>query len=52
MQPTSAALANGARPTIFSAAMLGQLDAVKALVAANPGIQRTKGPRGRRLSST
>ena len=37
-------LANRARPTIFSAAMLGQLDAVKALVAANPGIQRTKGP--------
>jgi hypothetical protein len=37
-------LTNGARPTIFSAAMLGQLAAVKALVAAAPGIQRTKGP--------
>ena len=37
-------LANGARPTIFSAAMLGQLDVVKALIAASPGIQRTKGP--------
>jgi hypothetical protein len=37
-------LANGARPTIFSAAMLGQLAAVKALVSAMPGIQRTKGP--------
>lgn len=37
-------IANGARPTILSAAMLGQLDAVKALVAAAPGIQRTKGP--------
>src|SRR5689334_23218476 len=31
-------LANGARPTIFSAAMLGQLDAVKAFVSAMPGI--------------
>jgi hypothetical protein len=37
-------LANGARPTIFSAAMLGQLDVVKALVAASPGVQRVKGP--------
>jgi len=37
-------IANGARPTIFSAAMLGQLDAVKAFIAAAPGIQRTKGP--------
>ena len=37
-------LANGARPTIFSAAMLGQLDVVKAFVAAAPGVQRTKGP--------
>jgi hypothetical protein len=39
-------LANGARPTIFSAAMLGQLDIVKAFVAAIPGIQRTLGPHG------
>ena len=39
-------LANGARPTIFSAAMLGQLDVVKAFVAAIPGIQRTLGPHG------
>jgi hypothetical protein len=39
-------LANGARPSIFSAAMLGQLEAVKALVAATPGIQRTRGPHG------
>ena len=37
-------IANGARPSIFSAAMLGQLDVVKAFVAASPGIQRTKGP--------
>jgi len=39
-------LANGARPTMFSAAMLGQLETVKAFVAASPGIQRTKGPHG------
>lgn len=39
-------LANGAHPTIFSAAMLGQLDAVKAFIAASPGIQRTRGPHG------
>jgi hypothetical protein len=37
-------LANGAHPTIFSAAMLGQLDIVKAFIAASPGIQRTRGP--------
>ncbi len=39
-------LANGAQPTMFSAAMLGQLDVVKAFVAASPGIQRTLGPHG------
>jgi hypothetical protein len=39
-------LANGARPTIFSAAMLGQLDVVKAFVAASPGIEATPGPHG------
>jgi hypothetical protein len=39
-------LANGARPTIFSAAMMGQLDVVKAFVAARPGVQRTLGPPG------
>ena len=37
-------LANGAHPTIFSAAMLGQLDVVKTFIAAAPGIQRTRGP--------
>lgn len=37
-------LSNGAHPTIFSAAMLGQLDAVKGFIAARPGIQRTHGP--------
>lgn len=39
-------LAHGARPTLFSAAMLGQLEVVRALVAASPGIQRTPGPHG------
>jgi hypothetical protein len=39
-------LAHGARPSIFSAAMLGQLDVVKALVSARPGVQRTYGPHG------
>jgi len=39
-------LSKGARPSIFSAAMLGQLDVIKAFVTAQPGIQRTKGPHG------
>jgi hypothetical protein len=39
-------LAHGARMSIFASAMLGQLDVVKALVAAHPGIQRTHGPHG------
>jgi hypothetical protein len=39
-------LAHGARPTIFSAAMMGQLDVVRAFVEAHPGIQRTAGPHG------
>jgi hypothetical protein len=37
-------IANGARPSLFSATMLGQLDVVKAFVAAQPGIQRIPGP--------
>jgi hypothetical protein len=37
-------IASGARPSIFSAAMLGQLDVVRAFVASSPGIQRTLGP--------
>jgi len=37
-------ISRGARPTIFSAAMLGQLDVVKAFVAAAPGCQRILGP--------
>jgi hypothetical protein len=44
-------LSHGARPTIFSAAMMGQLDTVKAFVAARPGIQKTLGPHGITLMS-
>jgi hypothetical protein len=44
-------LAAGARPSIFSAAMLGQLEVVKAFVAASPGIQKTRGPHGLTLLS-
>lgn len=44
-------LMNGARPTVFSAAMMGQLDVVKAFVAARPGIQRMHGPHGLTLMS-
>ena len=39
-------LTNGAHPTIFSAAMLGQLEVVKAFILAQPGIQKTRGPHG------
>jgi hypothetical protein len=41
-----ALLANGARPSIFSAAMLGQLDVVRAFITASPGIEATPGPHG------
>jgi hypothetical protein len=44
-------LAHGGRPTIFSAAMLGQLDVVRAFVSASPGIQGTPGPHGITLMS-
>ena len=37
---------NGARPDMFTFAMLGQLDVVKAYVGARPGIQKTRGPHG------
>jgi hypothetical protein len=39
-------IAHGARPDIFTFTMFGQLDAVKAIVDANPGIQRIPGPHG------
>lgn len=39
-------LAHGARPDIFTYAMMGNLPALKALVEALPGIQTTAGPHG------
>jgi hypothetical protein len=39
-------IGKGARPTLFTAAMLGQLEVVKRLVAAHPGVQRLAGPHG------
>jgi hypothetical protein len=37
-------LSKGARPSIVSAAMFGQLEVVKAFITAQPGLQRTRGP--------
>ena len=37
-------IAHGAHPSLFSAAMLGQLEVVKAFIAAQPGTQRIAGP--------
>jgi hypothetical protein len=39
-------VANGARPTIYTAAMLGQLAIVKGWIEAMPGVQRNRGPHG------
>lgn len=36
----------GARPNIFTYAMLGHYDAVKAMIEATPGIQSVSGPHG------
>ena len=37
-------IAKGARPSLFSATMLGQLEVVKAFVAAQPGVRSIRGP--------
>lgn len=37
---------HGARPTIFTFAMLGKVDVVRSTITAQPGIQRTHGPHG------
>lgn len=37
-------IAQGAHPTLFSAAMLGHLDVVKAFITAQPGAQKIAGP--------
>lgn len=39
-------ITNGARSDIFTFVMLGKLEAVKAMVTAYPGVQRTLGPHG------
>jgi hypothetical protein len=39
-------IANGARPTVFTAVMMGHLALVRGFVEASPGIQRTRGPHG------
>ncbi|HKD77086.1 MAG TPA: ankyrin repeat domain-containing protein [Ktedonobacterales bacterium] len=39
-------LENGARMDIFAAAMLGHLDVVRAMIAADPQAQRGLGPHG------
>jgi len=41
----------GAAPTLFSATMLGQMEVVRSLLTAQPGIQRQKGPHGITLLS-
>lgn len=37
---------SGARPDLFTHAMLGHLEIVRATIAASPGIERTRGPHG------
>jgi hypothetical protein len=37
-------ISKGARPSLFSATMLGQLDVVKSFIAAQPGSQAIRGP--------
>ncbi len=44
-------IAQGARPDLFAAAMLGQLEVVQGFVAAQPGCQTIPGPHGITLLS-
>jgi hypothetical protein len=37
-------ISNGAHPSIFSAAMLGHLDVLKAFITSQPGVERIPGP--------
>lgn len=39
-------LEHGARPNLFTFAMLGQVDVIRAMCTANPGLQRLHGPHG------
>ena len=42
-------LENGARPTIFTFAMLGAVEVVKAMLQAQPALRKTTGPHGLNL---
>ena len=48
---TEVLIEHGARPNLFTFAMLGQVDVVRAICRANPGIQRLHGPHGITLRS-
>ncbi len=39
-------ISKGARPNLFTAAMLGQLDVVRGMIEAQPGIESIHGPHG------
>lgn len=39
-------ISRGARPNLFTFAMLGHVDIVRATIAARPGVQRIPGPHG------
>lgn len=39
-------IAHGARPNIYTLAMMGKVDSIRKMVEAIPGIQRIKGPHG------
>jgi hypothetical protein len=39
-------LANGARKDVFAAAMLGELEVVRAMLDAQPGLGEARGPHG------
>jgi hypothetical protein len=42
-------LSKGARMNVFCAAMLGQLEIVKGILALHPGVKLSKGPHGLQL---
>jgi hypothetical protein len=44
-------IASGARPTIYTVAMMGQLTILKQWIEALPGVQRNRGPHGITLLS-
>ena len=39
-------ISNGARPTMFTFAMLGAYDLIRSMIEISPGIQKTMGPHG------